>query len=124
LHVAVDGLGNPVEFVLSPGQAADVTHAPALLADHRPGAVIADKGYDSAALVEMVEARGAAAVIPTQKTREVQRAIDRLLYRERNLAERFLNRAKHYRRVATRYDKTARNYLAFVHVAAIMVLLR
>jgi transposase len=124
LHIAVDGLGNPVELALSPGQQADITCAPALLGDHRPGAVIADKGYDSAALVGAIEARGAEAVIPAQKDRKAQRAIDRHLYKERNQAERFINRVKHYRRVATRYDKTDRNYLAFVHVAAVMVLLR
>ena len=124
LHVAVEGLGNPAELHLSAGQEADVTHAPALLADHRPGAVIADKGYDSAGLVDLIEARGATAVIPTQKTRAVQRVIDPVRYRERNLAERFLSRAEHYRRVATRYDKKARNCLALVQVAAVMVLLR
>jgi transposase len=124
LHIAVDGLGNPVEFVLSPGQGADVSHAPALLADHEPAAVIADKGYDSAALVAEIEGRGAEAVIPSLKSRKERREIDRHLYRERNQAERFLSRIKHCRRVATRYDKTDRNYLAFVRVAAIMVLLR
>ena len=124
MHVAVDGLGNPVALHLSPGQEADVTHAPALLAGHEPGAVIADKGYDSAALVGAITGRGAEAVIPSRKSCKEQRALDRHLYRERNQAERFINRVKHYRRVATRYDKKDQNYLAFVQVASIMVLLR
>jgi transposase len=62
-------------------------------------------------------------VIPPKANRVEQRAFDRHLYRERNLVERFLNRIKQFRRVATRYDKKAQNFLAFVQVAAIMVLL-
>lgn len=103
---------------------SDVAQAEALLADHAPEAVIADKGYDKKALVEEVESRGAEAVIPTQKGRKQQRVIDRHLYRERNVCERFWSKAKQYRRVATRYDKKAANFLAFVKVAAIMVMLK
>jgi transposase len=86
--------------------------------------VIADKGYDKKALVEEVERRGAEAVIPTQKDRKEQRAIGRHLYRERNLAKRFWSKVKQYRRVATRYEKRAANFLAFVKVAALMVMLQ
>ena len=122
------GLGLPAVLLLSAGQAADVTHAPALLdavpAEAEVEAVIADKGYDSKAVVEQVEAKGAEAVIPTLKTRAVQRSIDRDRYRDRNLAERFWRRVKEFRRVATRYEKTGRNFLAFVYLASIMVLLR
>jgi transposase len=113
-----------VKLILTPGQAADVTQAEALLEAVPFEVVIADRGYDSKALVGAIEARGGEAVIPTQKSRKVQRAIDRERYKDRNLAERFWARVKQYRRVATRYEKTARNFLAFVHVASIMVLLR
>lgn len=113
-----------MKLVLTPGQAADVTQAEALLEAVPLGVVIADRGYDSKALVEAIEARGGEAVIPAQKGRKVQRAIDWERYKDRNLAERFWARVKQYRRVATRYEKTARNFLAFVHVASIMVLLR
>ncbi len=123
LHIAVDGLGNPVAFVLTGGQAADVTQAEALIDEHEAEAVIADKAYDSAPLVASIEARGAEAVIPPKKNRKCKRDYDKHLYKERNLAERFINRIQQYRRVATRYEKTARNFLGFVHVAAIMVLL-
>lgn len=105
-------------------QESDIAQAEELLADHRPEAVIADKGYDKKALVEVIEARGAQAVIPTQKDRKEQRAIDAHLYRERNLCERFWHKVKQYRRVATRYEKKAVNFLAFVRVAAIMVMLK
>ncbi len=86
--------------------------------------MVADRGYDRKALVAEIEGRGAAAVIPTQKDREVQRAIDRHVYRERNVVERFWSKVKQSRRVATRYDKKAQNFLAFVKVAAVMVLLQ
>jgi transposase len=100
---------------------SDITQAEALLADHVPEAVIADKGYDKRAFVEEVESRGAEAVIPTQKDRKKQRAIDRHLYRERNVCERFWSKVKQYRRVATRYEKTARNFLGMVLFAAITI---
>ena len=101
-----------------------MTHAPALLAGTSPAVVIADKGYDKRALVEQVEGLGAEAVIPTQKNRKVQRDIDREKYKDRNLAERGWAKLKVFRRVATRYEKKAQNFLAFLHVASIMILLR
>jgi transposase len=89
IHGSFDGLGHPAELTLTAANGSDIAQAEALLAGHEPGVVIADRGYDKQALVEEIEARGAQAVIPTQKTRAVQREIDRHLYRERNLAERF-----------------------------------
>lgn len=103
---------------------SDIAQAEALLAGHTPEAVIADKGYDKKALVDEIESRGAEAVIPTQKGRKEQRAVDRHLYKERNLCERFWSKVKQYRRVATRYEKKAVNFLAFVQVAAVMVMLK
>jgi transposase len=122
--VRVNGLGLPTKFVLTPGQAADITRADALLDGAAPEVVIADKGYDKRALVERIEGMGAEAVIPTQKGRQEQRDIDRERYKDRNLVERFWGAAKQYRRVATRYDKKAQNFLAFLHVASVMILLR
>lgn len=124
IHASVSGLGLPVELVLTAGQAADVTQAETLLEGVPAEVVIADKGYDSKALVAAVEARGAEAVIPSRKNAKQPRAYDRERYRDRNLAERFWRQVKEYRRVATRYEKTARNFLGFVLVASIMVLLR
>jgi transposase len=121
--VAVDALGNPVRLIVTAGQVADVTQAEALVAGLETDHVIADKGYDSSKFVGAIEAGGATAVIPPRSNRKEPRDYDEHLYKERNLVERFLNRIKHCRRVATRYDKTARNYLAFVTLASIMVLL-
>ncbi len=87
-------------------------------------AVIGDKGFDSKKLVDYLKGRGAEAVIPPRSNLRDQREFDRHLYKERNLVERFLNRIKQFRRVATRYEKTARNFLAFIQVAAITVLLQ
>jgi len=103
---------------------SDIAQAERLLADHKPEAVIADRGYDKKALVDEIESRGAEAVIPTQKGRKEQRVADPHLYRERNVCERFWSKVKQYRRVATRYEKKATNFLAFVRVAAMMVMLK
>ena len=124
IHILVDALGNPVEFILTGGQEADVTQAGPLMEGHRAGAAIADKAYDSDAVVAAAKRQGAEAVIPSKKNRKVPRDYDEHLYKERKKVEWFISLLKQYRRVATRYEKTARNFLGFVHVASIMILLR
>lgn len=124
VHGSFTPLGHPVQLALTAAQESDIRQAEGLLADHRPEAVIADKGYDSRAFVAAIEARGAEAVIPTLKTRKEHRQIDRHLYRERNVAERFWSKVKRFRRVATRYEKKAANFLAFVQVVAVTVMLQ
>jgi transposase len=124
IHGAVSGLGLPVRRILTAGQEADVSQAGALIEGVPIEVVIADKGYDSKAVVGAIEARGGEAVIPSLKNRAQPRVIDRERYKDRSLGERFWSKVKQYRRVATRYEKTARNFLAFVHVASIMILLR
>lgn len=121
IHLAVDAQGQPVELRLGPGQEADVTRGEELLASHEPEYVIADKGYDADELVAAVVERGAKAVIPPRSNRLKKRRFSRRRYRTRNLVERFINRLKHYRRIATRYEKTARNYLMFVNLAVALV---
>lgn len=86
--------------------------------------VVADRGYDARAIVDQIEARGARAHIPTQRDRKIQRSVDRKIYRERNLVERYFNKLKHFRRVATRFDKLARNFLAAVALASTRLWLR
>jgi transposase len=90
---------------------------------HQPTAVIADRAYDTDAFRNLLRQRQAEAVIPSLKNRIVKRRYNRQKYKRRNLIERLVNRLKHYRRVATRYEKTARNFLAFVHLAAALVTL-
>jgi transposase len=85
---------------------------------------VADKGYDSQAVIEAVQGMGAEAVISTLSTRKERREIDKTLDKERNLAERLWREVKDFRRVATRDEKTDASHLAFVHVASLMALLR
>lgn len=88
-----------------------------LLANIEAGAIIGDKGYDSDEVVLLIEAQGALAVIPPKCNRKILRDYDKDLYKERNHVERFFNRIKQYRGLATRYEKTATSYLAMVHLA-------
>ena len=108
-----------MRIVLSQGQSSDKTIAPILIERLKPGRdLVADRGYDARAIIELVESNGGRAHIPTCRDRKVQRSVDHALYRQRNLIERFFNKLKHFRRIATRYDKTARNFLAAVMLAA------
>lgn len=117
-------MGLPAKLILTAGQEADVTQAGKLIEGLPIAVVIGDKGYDSQAVVKAIEAQGAEAVIPSRKSCKEQRPYDRDRYKDRNIVERFWQKIKQCRRVATRYEKTARNFLAFVHVASILVLLR
>jgi transposase len=123
IHVLVDALGNPFNLMLTPGQNHDVTAAEPLLETADPRALIGDKAYDSDALIEALEQRAITAVIPPRENRKERRPCDFALYRERNLAERFWNKIKHYRGIATRYDKLARNFLGAVHLVSGIILL-
>ena len=123
VHVACDGLGKPVKIILTPGQDHDVTQGPALIAGSSAEKIIADKGYDSDAFIAEIESRNAEAVIPPRSNRLEERAYDKDEYKKRNVVERFINVIKQCRRVATRYEKTARNFLGMVQLASIFVLL-
>src|SRR5215207_8214166 len=124
VHVAVDAPGNPVALHLSPGQDADITHAGVLIGDLEPEAVLGDKSYDGDAFVDGVEARGAEAVIPPRSSRADPRAYDRVLYKARDKVEGCVGLLKQFRRVATRYEKTARDFLGMATLAAIAIWLR
>ncbi len=118
-----DALGNPVGLSLTPGQAGDLGQAEPLLENVDPRAVLADKAYDADTLIQTLQERRIKPVIPPKANRLKPRETDFALYRERNLIERFFNKLKHFRAIATRYDKTARNFLAAVHLVAITFLL-
>ncbi|KGW18041.1 IS5 family transposase [Burkholderia pseudomallei] len=117
LYLAVDDAGRPLRLIATEGQVSDISCANELVEHLRTGAVIADKGYDSNAFVESIRATRAKAVIPPRSNRKTKRRYSRVLYRTRNIVERFFNRIKHFRRVATRYDKLSGNYLAFASLA-------
>ena len=120
----VDALGNPLALRLSGGQVHDITQAEPLLALVEPKALLADKGYDADHFVESLTARAIAVVIPPKSNRKVQRDCDFALYCERNLVERFFNTIKHFRAIATRYEKTARNFLAGLHLVCALTWLK
>ena len=103
---------------------ADITQANALIEGLSTEAVIGDKGYDADALVARIHAAGAQAVIPPRSNRTEQRAYDRHLYKDRNLVERFFNRIKQFRRIATRYEKLARNYFSMLNLVCAYLWLR
>ena len=113
-------MGNPVRFILTGGERNDITQIDALLAGLRANHVLADKGYDGRRAMDAIAAAGAKPVVPRRTITATWRSFDASLYKDRNLIERFFNKIKHFRRIATRYDKLARNYDAAVHIAAIV----
>ena len=117
-------MGNPLRLILTAGQEADVTQGAPLIKDFEAKAVIADKGYDSDALVKTITAQQAQAVIPPRANRTAQREYDRHLYRERHLVECFINKIKHYRRVFSRFEKLSKNYMGFLSFVSALVWLR
>ena|SRR3990167_199825 len=124
IHAAVDALGNPVRLLLSPGQSSDIGQAKALIEGFDFDFLLGDKGYDSKDLEAKVSEKQAVTCIPSRKNCIIQRDYDQHLYKDRNLVERFFNLIKHFRRVATRYEKTDQNYLAMAHFASVVILLR
>jgi putative transposase len=124
IHVAGDALGNPLRLIASPGQRHDIAFARDLVEGLAPQATIADKGYDADSLCAVIAETGAQIVIPPKRNRKLQRVYDVSLYKERNLIERFFNKLKQFRRVATRYDKLLANFMGFVKLAAIAIWLK
>lgn len=121
----VDEAGLPVRLLITPGQASDKVCVPALLEGLPVAtALIADRGYDSDAILALARQRGCDPHIPSTAQRRTKRSVPPDLYRRRNLVERFFCKLKQFRRIATRFDKLARNYLAALHLAAIRIWLR
>lgn len=118
INAVVDENGLPVRLILTAGQAHDLKAAPDLLAGLRCRHVVADRGYDADSLLNLIRATGAKAHIPSTSQRLIHRSVNRRIYRQRNLVERFFNKLKHFRRIATRFDKLARNFLAAVALAS------
>ena len=119
IHALVDALGNPLRLLLTPGQAHDLAGADALLPHLTANLLIADRAFDAdRRVLDRLAAAGKSAVIPPRPNRLTTRDFDRELYKERHLIENFFCKLKQFRAIATRYDKTARNFLAAIHLAA------
>ncbi|MBY2945262.1 IS5 family transposase [Rhizobium leguminosarum] len=124
IHAATESLGLPVRLIASPGQRNDIAFAHDLVEGIQAAATIADKGYDADHLCDKITETGADVVIPPKRNRKLQRHYDADLYNERNRIERFFNKLKQFRRVATRYDKLLANFMGFVKLAAIAIWLK
>ena len=124
LHLAVRGLGCPVRFTLTAGQHGDCPQAYGLIEGLPAEVVMADAAYDADRLRQAIAAKGAVAVIPNNPSRARKYPLDRHLFAQRYLIECCFSKLKQFRRVATRYEKTARNYRAVVTLAAIVLWLR
>ncbi len=119
IHATVDALGNPIGFHLTGGQACDLDGAEVLLPGIAANTVLADKAYDAdARVIEPLQQAGKTVVIPPKSNRKEPRSYDKHLYKARHLIENFFCKLKQFRAIATRYDKTARNFLASIHLAA------
>ena len=122
IHAIVDALGNPTNFVLTPGQACDLDGSDKLLPGLEAKTVLADKAYDAdKRVIEPLRAAEKEIVIPSKRNRKEPRAYDNELYRWRHLIENFFCKLKGFRAVATRYDKTSRNFLAAIHLVAVTI---
>ena len=118
IHVLVDANGLPIEIVLSKGQAHDGPVAKRLLDHVSAGSIVlGDKAYDADSLRDDIAERGGWANIPSKSNRRDPAPFSAFLYRYRNLIERFINKLKHFRAIATRYEKRAENYLALIKLA-------
>ena len=125
IHALTDARGLPINFFLTPGQAHDLHGAADLLTDLGKGDVLlGDKAYDADWLRRQIEVQGAAPNIPDKSNRKEKHCFSKALYKERNRVERFFNRIKHFRRVATRFEKYAENYLAMIKLASIRIWMR
>lgn len=119
IHTTVDALGNPTGFHLTEGQACELDGADVLLPQIKAKTVIADKGFDAdKRVLEPLKLAGKQTVIPPKANRKKQRIYDKELYKARHLIENFFAKLKLFRAIATRYDKTARNFLAAIYLAA------
>jgi transposase len=124
IHAKVDALGMPLQFVLTAGEAHEIKSAEALLANDKSDYLLADRGYDCNELRNTLVARGTQPVIPGKRDRLQAIEYDTHIYKERNCIERFFNRIKHFRRISTRYDKTAIMFMGALIIAAIFIWLK
>ena len=126
IHTLVDGLGNPLAFLLSSGNDHDSKHAVPLLSqiDIEESNIIGDKAYGAKALRDYIDSHNASYTIPPRSDVNAPWPVDWHTYKERHLIECFFQKLKWFRRIFTRYDKLDASFLAFVHIAAIAILLK
>ena len=121
IHTVVDALGNPLKFILTPGQRNDITQAQQLVKDSTNLPVIADKAYDANDFVDNISSESC---IPSRRNRKSPRAYDKYLYEERHSIECFFGKIKHFRRIFSRFDKSAHTYLSFLYFVGSLIWIR
>jgi transposase len=124
IHVKVDGLGNPLRFIVTGGERHESTQGEALLGEQVGEYVLGDRAFDSDDLIAFIIDQGAIPVIPSRKNRKEPREYDTWRYRERALVECFFNKIKHFRHIFSRFDKLASRFLGFLHFAGALIWLR
>ena len=126
IHTLVDGLGNPLAFMLSSGADHDSIHAVSLLqqVDIEGSNILGDKAYGAKAIREYIESQNASYTIPPRENCDTPWAVDWYTYKERHLIECFFQKLKWFRRIFTRYDKLDSSFLAFVYIGAMAILLK
>lgn len=125
IHAVTDGNGYPMNFIITGGNTHDCTQAKNLIDSviHKDMYVLADRAYDANKIIEYITFNSAVAVIPSRKNRKVQRDYDKEVYKNRNQIERFFNKLKQFRRIATRYDKLSSSFLSLVQLAATLIII-
>ena len=122
IHATVDALGNPTSFHLTPGQAHGLCGADKLIPTLEANILLADKAYDAAErVIDVLQNAGKKSVIPSKSSRLEPREYDRKLYKARHLIENFFCKLKQFRAIATRYDKTAHNFLAAIYLTSAII---
>lgn len=123
IHVVTDGEGNAMNFIITEGNVHDSKKTQDLLDPfiHPNEAILGDRAFDTDNIIEYIASKMAVAVIPPKKNRIIQREYDKELYKNRNQIERFFNKLKHFRRIATRYDKLVSSFMALIQLAAALI---
>ena len=124
IHALVDALGNPIKFILTPGQSSEIKQAPELIKDIHNANILGDKAFDCDEFIQQIESQNCIPVIPSRSNRKVQRDVDYYLYKERHLIECFFSKIKHFRRIFSRFDKMAEAYMGFLAFASTIIWLR
>lgn len=124
INTVVDALGNPLRFILTGGHVHDSRQSEALIAGFDFDKLLADKGYDSDRFRAAIKAAQAEAVVPSIGSRSQAIPYDKDIYKDRNLVERFFCKIKHFRRIATRYEKTALSFFSMLSLIGAMIWLR
>jgi transposase len=124
IHAMVDGLGNPLRFILTGGNRHEILKAEELIKGLKNTNIIADKAYDSDKFREQIERQKCTHTIPPRSNRKVQHEYDKEIYKERHLIECFFGKLKHFRRVFSRFDKSKASFQAFLDLASTLINIR